>query len=112
MDRSRVDATRAIPRLCARGDERVSFVPLARRVRRSRPTPRRRALPRARATGSDPRARASPREAPTATDRPTRPTGCVVVDGMDTFSSRDRSLGGGGQRYFIAGGRSVVIGES
>ena len=67
---------------------------------------------RARAPPAPTRARASPREAPTATDRPTRPTGCVVVDGMDTFSSRDRSLGGGGRRYFIAGGRSVVIGES
>ncbi len=77
---------------------------------------------RARAAPAPTRARASPREAPTATDRPTRPTRpteYVVVDGMDTFSSRDRSLGGGGgRRYFIvwarapAGGRSVVIGES
>ena len=56
IDRGKTRRAR-IPRPLSRGDERVSLVPLARRVRRSRPTPRRRALPRARGTAADPRAR-------------------------------------------------------
>lgn len=73
---------------------------------------------RARAPPAPTRARASPREAPTATDRPTRPTGCVVVDGMDTFLGHDPSFEGGHEIFSSARssaqscGRSVVIGES
>ena len=71
IDRGKTRRAR-IPRPLSRGDERVSLVPLARRVRRSRPTPRRRALPRARGTAADPRARISARGADG--DRPTDPT--------------------------------------
>jgi len=71
IDRGKTRRAR-IPRPLSRGDERVSLVPLARRVRRSRPTPRRRALPRARGTAADPRARSSARGADG--DRPTDPT--------------------------------------
>lgn len=76
---------------------------------------------RARAAPRPTRARASPREAPTATDRPTRPTrptGWVVVDGMDTFLGHDPSFEGGHEIFSSARssaqscGRSVVIGES
>ena len=76
---------------------------------------------RARAAPRPTRARAAPREAPTATDRPTRPTrptGWVVVDGMDTFLGHDPSFEGGHEIFSSARssaqscGRSVVIGES
>ena len=103
-----------IPRPRARGDGRVSLVPLAQRVRRSRPSPWRRALPRARGTVSDPRARVSARGADG--DRPTDPTDRVCghawswMGWIRSWVVIARS--GGYTRYFRSVGRSVVIGRS
>ena len=82
IDRGKTRRAR-IPRPRARGDGRVSLVPLAQRVRRSRPSPRRRALPRARGTVADPRARVSARGADG--DRPTDPTDRVGGRGWDGY---------------------------
>ena len=82
IDRGKTRRAR-IPRPRARGDGRVSLVPLAQRVRRSRPSPRRRALPRARGTVADPHARVSARGADG--DRPTDPTDRVCGRGWDGY---------------------------